>query len=157
MDKVRIILLLGVVILLAAALRNCNRPAGVRIEEYRDTVIVRDTVRDTVFVPKYVRIVRVDTVWVQVPGDNTVKVPVSLPIERKTYATDNYKAVIEGWRPELIEMEVYPVTKYITSTRTETLTKRPRLGLGIQAGYGTDGRKLTPYIGIGIQYNLWSF
>lgn len=156
MDKVRIILLLGVAVLLAAALRNCNRPTEVRIEEHRDTVIIRDTVRDTVFVPKYVRIVRVDTVRVQLPGD-TVKVPVSLPIERKTYATDDYKAVIEGWRPEIVEMEVYPATKYITSTRTETLTERPRFGIGIQAGYGTDGRKLTPYIGIGIQYNLWSF
>ena len=156
MDKVRIILSVAVVVLLVIALRNCNRPTDVRIVEHRDTVIVRDTLRDTVFVPKYVRIVRIDTVLVQLPGD-TVKVPVSLPIERKTYATDNYKAVIEGWHPELIELEIYPVTKYITTTRTETVRKRSRFGIGVQAGYGTDGRRLTPYVGVGVQYNLWSF
>jgi hypothetical protein len=121
-----------------------------------DTVIVRDTIREIVPVPKYVYATRIDTVFLTVPGD-TVRVEVQVPIERKVYQTEDYRAEIEGFRPSLVNMEIYRRTQTVTNTVTNTVTKRPRFGVGIQAGYGIVGNELHPYIGVGVQYNLFTF
>ena len=122
-----------------------------------DTVFVRDTVRDTVRVPRTRYIVRMDTVKVQIAGD-TVFIDAQIPIERKEYRTDDYRAVIEGFRPELIAMEVYRQTHYITKIETIEARDRRRWGIGIQAGYGATirgGRVVgVPYIGVGMQYSI---
>ncbi len=129
----------------------------VSILERVDTVFVRDTIRDTVRIPQTRYVVRIDTVRLQVAGD-TVYIDAQIPIERKEYQTDDYKAVIEGWRPELIAMEVYRQTWFIDRVQTVSVPDRRRWGLGIQAGYGASirGGKIVgvPYIGIGAQYNL---
>lgn len=144
-----------IAVLLCLVLRRCGNET-VRTERYIDTVIVRDTVRDTLLVPQKVYISRVDTVFLQVVSD-TVYRDVIIPIERKEYKTDDYFAVIEGYRPNLLEMEVFPETKYITRTDIKTIKKKPRFGVGIQAGYGYSNQGLSPYIGVGIQYNLITF
>lgn len=122
-----------------------------------DTVFVRDTIRDTVPVPRIVRMVRVDTVSVKAAGD-TVYIDAEIPIERKTYETDDYKAEIEGFRPSLVSIEVYQQTQYINTTQTVSVRDTRRWGLGIQAGFGAivyDGKiKAVPYIGVGVSYNL---
>ena len=41
-------------------------------------------------------------------------------------------------------------------TNTIAIPKNPRWGLGIQIGYGI-GKEPSPYIGLGIQYNLFTF
>lgn len=72
---------------------------------------------------------------------------VTIPIERKTYQDEDYKAVVEGWRPKLVSMEVYPKTQYITKTETVIQKKRPiwALTVGPSIGYGLD-QKFTPAI-----------
>ena len=37
------------------------------------------------------------------------------------------------------------------------MPKPKRFGLGIQGGYGIGGYGLTPYIGIGLSYNIINF
>lgn len=104
------------------------------------TVWVRDTIREKVFVPRDVRVVRVDTLVVH----DTVRVP--LPIEQKVYASKDYRLVVEGFRPELAALEIY------------RKTPRPkRWGVGVQAGYGVSEKGLSPYIGVGISYNVLNF
>lgn len=67
---------------------------------------------------------------------------VTIPIERKTYQDEGYKAVVEGWRPKLVSMEVYPKTEYVTRTETVIQKKRPiwALTVGPSVGYGLDGK-----------------
>lgn len=123
---------------------------------HRDTVTVMDTIVREIPVPHVVTRVRVDTCYL--PGMvDTVRVPVAVPIERKEYRTPEYCAVVEGYRPELVEMEVYRRTN--TVTVTSTLEKPNRWGVGIQVGYGLAPKtgRLEPYIGIGVQYNLFLF
>ena len=111
-------------------------PAGDTI-----TITKRDTIRDTIKIPKPypVAVHTVDTVWLHV--SDTVAVP--LPIESKTYEGEDYRAVVSGWRPSLDEISVFPKT--ITVTTTNTVTQRipaPRVSFGLAAGPGVfyDGK-----------------
>ena len=118
----------------------------------RDTLVVTDTVRDTV--PRAV-LVRFDH-WDSIPfpvavrGDtvrDTVYVPV--PIERREYRTADYRAVVSGYKPRLEVMELY------RQTSTITVSPRPkRWGLGVQAGYGIPHGW---YVGVGVSYDLWQW
>ena len=134
--------------------RRTGRPEQV-VTLRRDTVTVTDTIVREIPVPRTVTRVRIDTCYLPVPGD-TVRVPVAVPIQRKEYRTAEYRAVVEGYRPELVEMEVYRQTQTI---REVTTMHDSRFSFGIQAGVGivpTTG-KTAPYIGIGVQYSLFSF
>ena len=120
----------------------------------RDTVTVTDTVRDTVPRPLLVRFDHWDTVPVPIPvqgAADTVRdtVYVPLPIEQREYLTEDYHAVISGYRPRLELMEVF------RRTRTVTMTERPkRWGLGVQAGVGYPQGW---YVGVGVSYDLWQW
>ncbi len=143
-----------VVIMIMSTVVLLQRPGKiVRTEVRRDTVVVRDTIRDTVLTARMVRLERTDTVWLRAARD-TVLVEVEVPLERKTYQTDEYRAVVEGFHACLTEMEVYRNTVYIDKTETVTLKRPARWGIGIQAGYGFTTHGPAPYVGIGIQYNI---
>ena len=134
--------------------RCTSHPEQVEILR-RDTVTVTDTIVREIPVPHTVTRVRVDTCYL--PGVvDTVRVPVAVPIERKEYRTPEYRAVVEGYRPELVEMEVYRQTQTI---REVTTRHDSRFSFGIQAGVGivpTTG-KTAPYIGVGVPYALLNF
>ena len=136
------------------------RPARVeRVpgEVVRDTIITNriDTVRDTVPVPVYESVV--DSfpfvVPVPVPGD-TVRDTLYLPITQKTYKGSLYTAYVSGYRAKLDSIEVYSKTRTMF---VRGRVKRKRFGLGVQAGYGITGNKLSPYVGVGVSYNLFAW
>ena len=132
-------------------LRPAHREPGRTV---RDTVTVTDTVRDTVPRPVLVRFDHWDTIPFPMPVQgaadtvrDTVYVPV--PIERREYLTEDYHAVISGYRPRLELMEVF------RRTRTVTMTEKPkRWGLGLQAGVGYPGGW---YVGVGVSWDLWQW
>lgn len=130
--------------------RNCNREneGGVPVI---DTVIQIDTVRDSVPQTVLVRFDHWDTLYIPLLIDSGIEdsVPFAIPIEKKEYRTENYRAIISGYKPELELMEVFRKTQTITLK-----TKSKRWGLGLQAGYGVpDGW----HVGIGISYNIWQW
>jgi hypothetical protein len=79
---------------------------------------------------------------------------VIIPITRNTYKTEDYTAVVEGYRPRLISMELYPKTTTITNTITKIRSPRWALTVGPGVGYGPKG--VQPYIGITVGFVLWS-
>lgn len=86
----------------------------------------------------------------------SLRMPVVVPIERRVYVTSDYRAVVEGYRPSLVSMELYRQTQVVT----ERPVARPRRwGIGLQAGYGLAPRtgRFEPYIGIGVQYSIWQW
>ena len=96
--------------------------------------------------------IRTDTLYLH----DTIAVPV--PIERRVYADSNYRAVVSGWHPSLDSISVYPATKNVTRWRERVEKERSRWGLGIQAGAGLSANGVAaPYIGVGVQYNLFSW
>ena len=120
-----------------------------------DTLIVRDTLVQYKPVPFNVYVV--DTMWYEVPvygGTDTVYVP--LPREVKEYRDSSYRAKVTGYNPVLEEIEIYQKTKVVTIHETATRYKMDRITFGINAGYGLSGAGLSPYLGIGVSYNLFS-
>lgn len=134
------------------------RPARVeRVpgEVVRDTIITNriDTIRDTVPVPVYESVVDSFPFVVPVPSD-TVRDTVYLPITQKIYKDSLYTAYVSGYRAKLDSIEVYSKTRTMF---VRGRAKRKRFGLGVQAGYGFLGNKLSPYVGVGVSCNLWEW
>ena len=147
--------------LIAAAFllgRRSVKPEIVKIHR-TDTVVVRDTVRETVLVPKVRYLTRVDTVLLPVPGD-TVEVPVLVPISRKVYEGEDYRAVVSGFRASLDTLDIFRKTQTVTNTvvqRVEVPGKPTRWGIGVSAGYALTPQGVKPYIGAGISYSFITF
>lgn len=147
--------------LIAAAFllgRRSVKPEIVEIHR-TDTVVVRDTVRETVLVPKVRYLTRVDTVLLKVPGD-TVEVPVLVPISHKVYEGEDYRAVVSGFRASLDTLDIFRKTQTVTNTvvqRVEVPGKPKRWGIGVSAGYALTPQGVKPYIGAGISYSFITF
>jgi hypothetical protein len=147
--------------LIAAAFllgRRSVKPEIVKIHR-TDTVVVRDTVRETVLVPKVRYLTRVDTVLLKVPGD-TVEVPVLVPISHKVYEGEDYRAVVSGFRASLDTLDIFRKTQTVTNTvvqRVEVPGKPKRWGIGVSAGYALTPQGVKPYIGAGISYSFITF
>lgn len=138
--------------------RRSMKPEIVEIHR-TDTVVVRDTVRETVLVPKVRYLTRVDTVLLLVPGD-TVKVPVLVPISRNVYEGEDYRAVVSGFRASLDTLDIFRKTQTVTNTVVQPVEvpgKPKRWGIGVSAGYALTPQGMKPYIGLGVQYDLISW
>lgn len=134
------------------------RPAKVEHvpgEVLRDTIVINriDTIRDTVPVPVYESVVDSFPFAVPVPGD-TVRDTVYLPITQKIYKDSFYTAYVSGYRAKLDSIEVYSKMQTVF---VRERAKRKRFGLGVQAGYGFSGNKVSPYVGVGVSCNLWEW
>lgn len=147
--------------LIAAAFllgRRSVKPEIVEIHR-TDTMWMRDTVRETVLVPKVRYLTRVDTVLLPVPGD-TVEVPVLVPISRNVYEGEDYRAVVSGFRASLDTLDIFRKTQTVTNTvvqRVEVPGKPKRWGIGVSAGYALTPQGVKPYIGAGISYSFITF
>nr|DAH03241.1 MAG TPA: hypothetical protein [Bacteriophage sp.] len=121
-----------------------------------DTVRIRDTIRDTIPKPVRETLKRTDTVYLPIlidtATDRTVEgdsIPVIIPITSKEYKTDDYRAVVSGYKPSLDSMEIYRDNKIVT---IPPIHKKKRWGLGLQAGYSYPNGW---YVGAGVSCNLF--
>lgn len=82
---------------------------------------------------------------------------VTIPITQKIYETELYKAYVSGYRPSLDSLLIFQQTQII---HIKDNPKPKRWGIGIQVGYGVTMSRtpqFSPYIGVGISYNLFNF
>lgn len=118
-----------------------------------DTVILRDTLRDSIPYPVVETLVQevpeLVPFYITLRGD-TVRDTVYLPvaITQKEYRTDSYRAWVSGFHPALDSIWVYPERIYIKE-------KARRWGIGLSAGYGVGRNGLSPYVGVGVYYRIW--
>lgn len=152
LQKMRVSYVLGVLLLCFISFlfgKTCKKKEIIHDIEI-DTVI--DTIIQPIPVPQY--IVDVGEVEIPFPMDvvkkDTIKdtVYINIPIQRKTYQTDDYRAVISGYRPNLDTMTIYHKREIIYE-------KSRRWGLGITAGYGLSKDGFSPCLSMGVFYRIW--
>lgn len=89
-----------------------------------------------------------------VPEDS---VTVQLPITQKVYEDSTYTAYVSGYNPSLDSL-IFRLPREVVTIKD--YQKPKRWGVGIQVGYGMTLKgqpHFSPYIGVGISYNLFSF
>lgn len=102
------------------------------IIEHRDTVTVVDTEYVDKPVPKYITVIRKDTIHTEYWHLQHDTVIAEVPIEQKVYEQDSlYRAVISGWHANLDSLMIYKTTTEITITKK---IPAPKWSLGITAG-----------------------
>lgn len=134
----------------------------VSAEVERDTIVVRDTLRESYPVEverevvrteyKYLTRVERDTIRLSDGGTIRDTILVKLPIEEKKYQGKDYSVVIGGYSPYMKSIEVYPEIRYINTTETIKERKRWGFSVGIQGGYGYTPKGFQPYVGVGFSF-----
>ena len=159
---VAVVALVGV-LLLAAHIRI--RTLQGELEKYKNapadtiTVIKHDTIKVDSPVPvhHYIK----DTTFIVVPDTQIVHDTVlkiyKAPREFLVYKDTSYRAVVSGIQPRLDSIEIYRPTITQTVTKYVEVKKKTKWGVGVQAGYGYNGSKWSPYLGAGVQYNIVSW
>ena len=157
--KVLLIILLTMSIMLNFYLYFLRQPM---IKETMTEVIKRDTIinwnysTDTVFADKikYKHKIVYDTIV----KDNTVYVKDSAVVHRDS--TENYTIDISAVKLDWYKLDIThkdTVTYIQTVNNTIYKPKKNKIAIGVQGGYGYGfkSRQLEPYIGLGININLF--
>ena len=128
--------------------------ASIKVE--RDTIVVRDTLRESYPVEVEREVVRTEYKYLTRVERDTITmrdtVLVEIPIEEREYKGKDYRAVVGGYNPYLKSIEVYPTTKYINTTETIKERKRWGFSVGAQGGYGYTPKGFQPYVGVGFSF-----
>lgn len=134
--------------------RHTVKPAPIEVERVVYDTIVHEKVRvDTMWLTRveqvYLPQVRVDTLLVR----DTILVEV--PIYTYVAKDSLYYVEVEGFGVDFKRIEVYPRTIY--QTRDKVVKTNDKWGLGVHVGYGVNKDGLSPYVGIGVSYNLFTW
>lgn len=134
---------------------------------YVDSITYVDTVSFLVPVPVDSVVIRYKTVTLPVKDSSSIKlnsagnnvnaqdsVNVVIPIIQKEYKDSTYHAWVSGYEPAIDSIYVYPKHTIITKNIP---SRMKRWGLGIQTGIGMYGDKISPFVGIGISYNIFTW
>lgn len=150
------VFILGIV--LGVWLRSLKKCPDVPPVVHTDTLWRYDTVTIDHPVPVYKRIH--DTTYIAVTDtmlinrNDTTYIPV--PRETTFYSDEEYQAWVTGFRATLDSIRVFPKTAIVEVPVYEKV-KKP-WGIGVQVG-GTYLPKIgfTPYVGLGVSYNIFTF
>jgi hypothetical protein len=152
-----ILAILAILILMGASFslgRHTNMVEPTEIERIIHDTIVHEKVRiDTMWRTRkeevYLTRVRVDTVFVH----DTVLVEV--PIYTYIAQDSLYRIEVEGFNVDFKRIDVYPRTVY--RTQEKVVKTSDKWGVGVHVGYGASEQGLSPYIGIGVSYNIFTW
>ena len=146
----------AICLLVARRCDGTKEPPQERTVSRGDTLYVRDTL--TVYKPSKVTRTVKDTVRVIVRETqiDTMHdtVFVYLPQESIVWQDDRCIVYAHGINPQVDSVTHFNAGAVVT----RTVTGRPkRWGIGVSAGYGMSKDGLSPYIGLGISYNIIRF
>lgn len=122
-----------------------------------DTLFIRDTIKVTE--PVYVTRRMVDSVLVPVTDTIRLRDTLYVFLEREQIRWEDSLSVVyaSGVRPEIDSVIHYAERMVIVKEIPVVRVKKTRWGVGIQAGAGATKDGLTPYVGVGVSYNILSW
>lgn len=128
-----------------------------------EPIEVERVVYDTIVNEK----VKVDTMWrtrvekvylTEVRRDTIIMrdtVLVEVPIYTYIAQDSLYRVEVEGFNVRFNRIDVYPRTVY--RTQEKVVKTGNKWGLGVQVGYGASKQGLSPYVGVGVSYNIFTW
>jgi hypothetical protein len=139
-------------------------------EPKSDTIYVHDTIR--IVEPIHIKetIVRHDTVFFPIynelestsnPTSNLTSnltqdsAKVVIPITERTYEDSTYKAVVRGYNPELVSLDIYNTTKYYPVVEKVKIKPKVVISAGLYGGFGSKGADYG--LGIMVGVPIWSW
>lgn len=151
---IRLIIVLGLLVATFFLGRHTHKVEPIEVERVVYDTIVSEKVRvDTMWRTRvetaYLTEVRRDTVTMR----DTVLVEV--PIYTYVAQDSLYRVEAEGFNVHFKRIDVYPRTVYRTQERV--VKTSDKWGLGVHVGYGASEQGVSPYIGIGVSYNIFTW
>ena len=125
------------------------------IVERVDTLVIRDTI--VAYKPKYITKRVVDSVLVPVPEYIERNDTIYAVLEREQVMWEDSLARIyaSGINPQVDSVMHYRTEKVIN--HIIPVKVNPKWGIGFQGGVGVGKGGLTPYVGVGVQYNIFTW
>ena len=122
-----------------------------------DTLVIHDTTMS--YRPIYVDRVKLDSVLVPVLDTMMIHDTTYVYLEREkvTWRDSLCEVYASGIMASVDSVRHFQEYKYITIETQVPVKVKSHWGLGVNAGYGVGKGGLTPYVGIGISYNLLSW
>lgn len=118
-----------------------------------DTIYHTDTI--TAYKPVFIECRSIDTMYIQVRDTIRQGDTLYLPLQREQVIWQDSLARVyaSGVSPHIDSVLHFVPTRTITATHIRS----SRWGIGIQAGLGASRNGITPYVGVGITYSVYSF
>lgn len=162
----RILAIIGILALLLTGAYFIGRKSGmgcvlITSDERVDTLFICDTI--TQYKPIYKEIRKVEKV--PVPVVDTLRLTDTLYVyldrEQVVWQDSLSKVYASGILPQIDSVHHFINERVVTRELTRVVKKPCRWGIGLQGGYGigVNGGKViaSPYIGIGVYYNIISW
>ena len=131
--------------------RGQGEPPAIKV----DTLLIRDTIKVTE--PRFVTRRVVDSIPYPVTDTIRMRDTLYVLLERQQVTWEDSLAMVyaSGINPQVDS--VIHFRKDMVITRDIPVTIKTRWGVGIQAGVGAGKGGLTPYVGVGVTYNILSW
>ena len=145
------VLVVGAVCFIAG--RKTAKKGGFEaIVERVDTLVIRDTI--VAYKPKYITKRVVETEYVPVPEYIERDDTIVAVLEREQVMWEDSLARIyaSGINPQVDSVMHYRTEKVIN--HIIPVKVNPKWGVGLQGGVGVGKGGMTPYVGVGVQYNI---
>ena len=122
-----------------------------------DTLVLRDTMM--CYKPIYVDRVQLDSVLVPILDTMMIHDTTFVYLEREkvTWRDSLCEVYASGIMASVDSVRHFQEYKYITIETQVPVKVKSHWGLGVNAGYGVGKGGFTPYIGVGISYNILSW
>lgn len=125
-----------------------------------DTLMVRDTI--TIEKPVVEERILLQEVFLPVTDTIMMRDTIYVALQREQVIWKDSLSVVyaSGVMPEVDSVKHFITERIVTEKEVIEVKKRSRWGIGIQAGYGigiSGDVRMTPYVGIGVTYNLLSW
>lgn len=156
-------ILIGAGLVVAALLgfwigQKCPRNGGGETPTPKvDTLLIHDTIKVTEAISVTKRVV--DSIYVPVTDTLRMRDTLYVYLEREQIRWEDSLSVVyaSGVKPQVDSVIHYVQQLVITKEIPVIQVKKTHWGIGVQAGVGAWKDGLTPYVGLGVSYNILSW
>lgn len=175
---------IAVVILIVVLPLFCRINSNPQVVSTNDTIYIHDTIRiveptptkEEVVGEEVAKLPKVKSELKSEPKGELKNIPISdeldsigglsnglsndsakvvIPITERTYEDSTYKAVVRGYNPELVSLDIYNSTKYYPVVEKVKVKPKIVVSAGVYGGFGVKGSDYG--LGIMVGVPIWSW